>query len=598
VSGTGVVVLGMHRSGTSAVTRTVNLLGVPTCVPADLIRDRTGNLRGHWESSTLVRLNEQLLKAAGAAWWCPPPLDTAWPEVAGHRREAAAAAFDRVHPTPAWVCKDPRTCVTAPFWQDALPHRLIYVLAVRHPLAVAASLTTRNAFTTAAGVALWEGYMTRAVRAAAGSPAMVCSYEAMVADPLAWARELRNFLVAQGVELDGRGSPVLAARSVQETLTHHHAVPEARGLSDEQVALLGELSSLAGPHERFDPALLPVTVSTERLFDERRRLLLAPEERDTVEPSPPSGIPLQQRRVARHRAQPSMSVVIAPRRAGGAVDETLRAVLATAPAAAEIVAVGEPGVPQDPRVTVVERPTVGGRVAAIAAGLARSGGEVVVICDADTLPNPGWPEALSAVLARSDAGAVGPALLHRGGKAVHGLTFHGACLNVAWVTAAPSADPFPVAIVPAAMMALRREVLDAVGGFDLGMTGAGGEDTELCVRLWRAGCLCLAVPRASAGVRFRGDAPPDPTDFLHNRLRLGVLHLSPPHLRRFLEPFRRSSDFPEAFARVLAGDISDRRALLDAISCFDDAWLLRRFGVTPVEDHDTTDRRAHELVRP
>jgi GT2 family glycosyltransferase len=144
-------------------------------------------------------------------------------------------------------------------------------------------------------------------------------------------------------------------------------------------------------------------------------------------------------------------------------------------------------------------------------------------------------------------------------------------------------------------MALRRELLDAVGGFDLGMTGHGGEDTELCMRLWRAGCLCLAVPRASATVCLDG-GPPDATRFLHNRLRLGALHLAPPRLRRFLEPFRRSPDFPEAFARVLRGDLGDRRAMIDAISCFDDTWLLRRFGVPELAVGEAAERRSRELV--
>ena len=182
MTGTGVVVLGMHRSGTSAITRVVNLLGVPTCVPNDLVRARTGNLRGHWESATLVRHNEDLLNAAGGAWWCPPPLETDWVAVAADRLTAAADAFQGVHTTPSWVWKDPRTCVTVPFWRVAIPHRLAFILAVRQPLAVAASLAARNGFTIKAGVALWEGYMARALRGARGAPVLVCSYERLLHD--------------------------------------------------------------------------------------------------------------------------------------------------------------------------------------------------------------------------------------------------------------------------------------------------------------------------------------------------------------------------------------------------------------------------------
>ncbi|MEA2123861.1 MAG: hypothetical protein QOI80_643, partial [Solirubrobacteraceae bacterium] len=343
MTATGVVVLGMHRSGTSAVTRCINLLGVPTCVPGDLNRDRTANLRGHWESATLVRRNEGLLRAAGAAWWCPPPLDADWTAIAGDQMPAAAAAFDHAHPTPSWVCKDPRTCVTAPFWQRALPHRLVYLLAVRHPLAVAASLTTRNGFTTPAGLAVWEGYMTRAARAAAGAPTFVSSFEAMVADPLAWARELRSFVVAAGVGLAGSGSPQLAARSVERSLTHHPAPASTDGLSDEQAVLLAELGRLSGAHESLTPQLPPPCPTTEALFAEQRHRLLGPEA-EAAAPVPPSDIPLLHPR-PRGPAAPSIGVVIAPRRAGASVGDTLRALLATAPASVEVVAVGVPDAP-------------------------------------------------------------------------------------------------------------------------------------------------------------------------------------------------------------------------------------------------------------
>src|ERR1700693_2046654 len=70
----GVYVLGMHRSGTSATTRVLNLMGLPVCQGGDLVQQVKGNPKGHWESATLVRFNDAILRSWGAAWWCPPPL--------------------------------------------------------------------------------------------------------------------------------------------------------------------------------------------------------------------------------------------------------------------------------------------------------------------------------------------------------------------------------------------------------------------------------------------------------------------------------------------------------------------------------------------
>ena len=56
----GVFVVGMHRSGTSAAARLVNLLGIPTCVEEDLLLKTEDNPRGYWESATLTGLNDRL----------------------------------------------------------------------------------------------------------------------------------------------------------------------------------------------------------------------------------------------------------------------------------------------------------------------------------------------------------------------------------------------------------------------------------------------------------------------------------------------------------------------------------------------------------
>ena len=119
---TGVFVVGMHRSGTTAVTRTINLMGVPTCVESDLAPGWIGNPEGHWESLTLMRTDDALLREVGAAWWCPPPVvDGLWTSSRIERmRPVARAEFDAVHPTAEWVAKDPRVCVTLPFWRQAL----------------------------------------------------------------------------------------------------------------------------------------------------------------------------------------------------------------------------------------------------------------------------------------------------------------------------------------------------------------------------------------------------------------------------------------------------------------------------------------------
>src|SRR5437588_2245602 len=125
----GVFVLGMHRSGTSAVTRLVSLLGLATPPDHDLVRPTEKNPKGYWESEALVNFNERLLRAVDCDMGCPRPLAHGWeedPRLAGLRASAPAAVAE-VFPRAPWVWKDPRLCLTLAFWRGALDGKPVLV---------------------------------------------------------------------------------------------------------------------------------------------------------------------------------------------------------------------------------------------------------------------------------------------------------------------------------------------------------------------------------------------------------------------------------------------------------------------------------------
>ena len=108
-----VLVIGMHRSGTSATTRMIGLAGLEP-VSQRISSQAPCNETGHWESTTLTELNERLLVQMHSAWWCPPPLSRHYDISAALAAEADAAglAFKRTHSDAPWVWKDPRNCVS------------------------------------------------------------------------------------------------------------------------------------------------------------------------------------------------------------------------------------------------------------------------------------------------------------------------------------------------------------------------------------------------------------------------------------------------------------------------------------------------------
>jgi hypothetical protein len=273
----GVFVLGMHRSGTSAAARLVNLLGVPTCVEEDLLVTNHDNPKGFWESASMTAFNDRLLDALDCDWTCPGALAPGW-ESSGAldaARSEAAAAFRRAFPTEQWIWKDPRNCVTLRFWIGVLDVDPVVVLVHRSPLEVAASLASRDGFGKLWGLALWERYLRACLCSIAGRPTFVTAYESLLSDPLGWSTRVASFLEGAGLSI-GAPDESEALAFVEPALRRASFTAEelqADGdLSEAQRSLLDALEGLGGEHERFpEVELQPETPLTETLLAERRR---------------------------------------------------------------------------------------------------------------------------------------------------------------------------------------------------------------------------------------------------------------------------------------------------------------------------------------
>ena len=72
---TGLLILGMHRSGTSALTRVLSLIGY--ALPKYVTGKSDGNVTGHWESALISELNESIFEELGLVWysWGPFKLE-------------------------------------------------------------------------------------------------------------------------------------------------------------------------------------------------------------------------------------------------------------------------------------------------------------------------------------------------------------------------------------------------------------------------------------------------------------------------------------------------------------------------------------------
>ena len=206
-----VLVLGMHRSGTSALTRVVNLLGAE--LPSNLVPGTSDNEQGYWESYSFFDLNEALLAAAGTRWHDDAPIPDTWfaSEAAkAFRPQARALLQEAFHGCSIFVLKDPRLCRLLPFWRAALedlgasPRA---ILIVRHPEEVFSSLAVRarhedegvrsQAITSPEkSHLLWLRYVLESERHTRSVGRAVVTYDGLLAD---WTATLQGVASEAGV---------------------------------------------------------------------------------------------------------------------------------------------------------------------------------------------------------------------------------------------------------------------------------------------------------------------------------------------------------------------------------------------------------------
>jgi hypothetical protein len=270
----------MHRSGTSAVTRVVNLLGVPVGRPERLMPVQPDNPAGFWEHLGLMDVNDAVLQRLGGSWDAPPAAERALADgedLWGKAQAEFAATYDG----PSWVFKDPRASLLLPFWRSVLgDERLVAIVVLRNPLDIAASLARRDRFAWSYSLALWEHY-TRAVLAGTeGLPVLVVDYDALVDDHTTVTGALLGFLDRHGQRDDGPPPPeslaqidAFLAAGLRHSRHDRAALDVDARVTTEQRALYDLVAGLVGEHEHFDGApgaMGPPSPSTAPLLAARR----------------------------------------------------------------------------------------------------------------------------------------------------------------------------------------------------------------------------------------------------------------------------------------------------------------------------------------
>jgi hypothetical protein len=219
-----ILVLGMHRSGTSALTRALNLFGSE--LPKHVLGASSSNETGHWEPKRLVALHNQMLAEAGSRWddcRAFEPAALGVERLAYYKAQIAQLITEEYREAPLFVVKDPRICRFVPLYEevlDTLGIKPLYVLMFRNPLAVAKSLKARDGMTAGFSSLIWLRHALDAEAAVRGKPFAAISYERLLADWEDVANELDALLNLDSSPHCGR-TPVEIGTFISSELTHH-----------------------------------------------------------------------------------------------------------------------------------------------------------------------------------------------------------------------------------------------------------------------------------------------------------------------------------------------------------------------------------------
>jgi len=194
---TACFILGMHRSGTSALGGVLNILGME--FGTDLMSANEGNPKGYFENNFIYKLNEKILLECNFSW------DDIYFDIDSIKRndfemyvtKAEEILINEFRYVEKFVIKDPRISLLFPIWERAcknLGYDIKIVLPYRNPLEVAKSLQKRNDFSIEKGLLLWSKHVLEAEKFSRDYKHISTTFSELIDEPIKTIKVLADFL--------------------------------------------------------------------------------------------------------------------------------------------------------------------------------------------------------------------------------------------------------------------------------------------------------------------------------------------------------------------------------------------------------------------
>jgi hypothetical protein len=268
-----VVVLGMHRSGTSLLAGALGILGV--CLGSRLIQGDANNEEGYFEHEVIVGLHKRLQAILDRRWTGPKgSLDypDGWStradvrEIEAQLRKTVSEEIGKA--LGLWGFKDPRTTRLLAMWRRIFAElgvEPVYFLSVRNPMAVAASVARRDDLSTGRAQLLWLQHNLDALRDLKDQSLHIVDYDQWFTDLGGQVHRIASALSMNG-SAERTGVHERVSGLVHKGMRHH------KGESGASIRLVRELYS--GLAEASATGTIPESVwRLEAEFAEAKHLL-------------------------------------------------------------------------------------------------------------------------------------------------------------------------------------------------------------------------------------------------------------------------------------------------------------------------------------
>ena len=228
------IVVGMHRTGSSALARGLLPLGIG--LGDNLLRpSESENPRGYWEDVDLIRLSDKVLAALGRQWESVTPIlarDFPAAKLSGLVDEAAHLISEKMEGSRNWGFKNPRTGPLIPFWRlvfQTLDIDVKYLVTVRNPINVARSLAVRDHFSPGYSYALWTSYYLDTLRNLKGENSAFIAYENLMTQAEHELRRVADILDITWNDDVASSVQDYAQNFISDDFTHHrHSISDLK----------------------------------------------------------------------------------------------------------------------------------------------------------------------------------------------------------------------------------------------------------------------------------------------------------------------------------------------------------------------------------